>query len=51
MLLTIVTALAIGLATVVGWAAGSLKAGLIIGCVVGLPVGIVTIYRRYRDEL
>jgi hypothetical protein len=37
------------LGALVGWAAGSLGIGLLIGLVVGIPVGIVAVYRRYRD--
>jgi hypothetical protein len=37
------------LGMLVGWAAGSLGIGLLIGLVIGIPVGIVAVYRRYRD--
>ncbi|MGH3049977.1 MAG: hypothetical protein ACRDLK_07450 [Gaiellaceae bacterium] len=47
----VATLLTIGLGTLVGWAAGSPKGGLIGGCVLGLPAGIVTVYRRYRGGL
>jgi len=50
-LLATVTALVIGVGTLIGWAAGSLKAGLIIGLVLGLPSGVFTVYRRYRGSL
>jgi hypothetical protein len=46
--LATVTLLAIGAGTLIGWAAGSLKIGLIIGAVVGLPAGVSTIYLRYH---
>ena len=42
------TAASIGLGTLVGWAGGSTKFGALAGAVVGIPVGIFTVYRRYR---
>jgi hypothetical protein len=36
------------LGLLVGWALGSSGIGLLIGLVVGIPVGIVAVYRRYR---
>ena len=47
-LLITVTALVIGLSTLVGWLAGAVKAGLVVGVVLGLPVGIGSVYVRYR---
>jgi hypothetical protein len=47
-LLIVLTLLVIGAGTLVGWAAGSTKAGLVVGAVLGLPAGIFTVYRRYR---
>lgn len=47
-LLIVLTLLVIGAGTLVGWAAGSLKGGLIVGAVLGLPAGIFAVYRRYR---
>jgi hypothetical protein len=32
----------------VGWAAGSVGLGALGGVVVGIPAGVVTVYRRYR---
>ena len=37
------------LGRLVGWALGSFGIGLLIGLVIGIPVGIVAVYRRYRD--
>ena len=37
------------LGALIGWAAGSPGIGLLIGLVLGIPVGIVAVYRRYRD--
>lgn len=35
----------------IGWAAGSIGIGFLIGIVVGIPVGVFAVYRRYRDAL
>jgi len=43
------TAATIGLGTLVGWAGGSAKFGALGGAVVGIPAGIFTVYRRYRE--
>jgi F0F1-type ATP synthase assembly protein I len=48
-LLILVTGLGVGAGALIGWAAGSFAVGLIIGAVVGLPAGVVAVYRRYRD--
>lgn len=47
-LLTVVTALGVGLGTLIGWAFGALPIGLIVGSVVGLPAGVMAVYRRYH---
>jgi hypothetical protein len=47
-LLIVITLFVIGAATLVGWAAGSIRGGVIVGAVVGLPAGIFAVYRRYR---
>jgi hypothetical protein len=47
-LLASVTASCLGVGALVGWAAGEVGAGLIVGGVVGIPAGIYTVYRRYR---
>ena len=31
-----------------GWAAGAIGYGVLAGVVVGLPAGVVTVYRRFR---
>jgi F0F1-type ATP synthase assembly protein I len=49
-LLAGVTLLVIGLGVLVGWLAGSLKIGLIIGAVLGLPAGVGCVYVRYRES-
>jgi len=50
-LLAVVTALVTGAGALVGWGAGSLTAGLIVGLVLGLPGGVFAVYRRYRHSL
>ena len=42
------TVAGIGAGALIGWAAGSITYGLLGGAVVGVPLGIVTVYRRYR---
>ncbi len=32
----------------VGWAAGAVGWGLLVGAIVGIPVAIAAVYRRYR---
>ena len=50
-LLAVVTFSASALGTLIGWVAGSLKIGLIVGAVVGLPAGVGAVYVRYHDAL
>ena len=47
-LLILVTLLGVGAGALVGWAAGDVGIGLIIGAVIGLPAGVYAVYRRYR---
>jgi hypothetical protein len=47
-LLIAVTVLVIGVCLLVGWAAGAALTGLLVGCLIGIPVGIYAVYRRYR---
>jgi F0F1-type ATP synthase assembly protein I len=42
----LVAAIAVGL--VIGWIAGSLGIGILIGAVIGLPLAVFTVYRRYN---
>jgi hypothetical protein len=37
--------IAVGL--LVGWAAGSIGIGILIGAVIGIPLGVFAVYRRY----
>ena len=43
------TGACVGAGALVGWAAGSVGLGILGGAVVGVPVGIFAVYRRYRD--
>ncbi len=44
-----VTLAGIAIGAAIGWAAGSVGLGILGGAVVGLPVGVYSVYRRYRD--
>jgi hypothetical protein len=35
----------------IGWLAGSAGIGALIGAVVGIPLGVYSVYRRYRGTL
>ena len=35
----------------IGWFAGSAGIGLLIGAVVGIPLAVYSVYRRYRGTL
>jgi hypothetical protein len=43
-----VTAGCIGIGVLIGWAVGSLGIGALGGAVVGIPMGVFAVYRRYR---
>jgi hypothetical protein len=47
-LLAVVTGGSVGVGTLVGWAAGALKLGLVVGTVVGVPAGVGAVVVRYR---
>jgi hypothetical protein len=47
-LLIVVTALVIGAGALLGWLAGSVRNGLLVGVVLGVPAGIFGVYWRYR---
>ncbi len=47
-LLIAVTIAVIAACLLVGWAAGAPTTGLVVGVVLGIPVGIFAVYRRYR---
>jgi F0F1-type ATP synthase assembly protein I len=48
-LLILVTLMGVGAGALIGWAVGSFGPGLIVGAVIGLPAGVIAVYRRYRD--
>ena len=39
----------VALGGLVGWAAGSVGAGIAIGSVIGIPLSIFAVYRAYRN--
>ena len=39
----------VGIGALVGWAAGSVGAGIAIGSVIGIPLSIFAVYRTYRN--
>jgi F0F1-type ATP synthase assembly protein I len=39
---------AIALGALIGWLAGSTGIGILIGAVVGIPLAVFTVYRRYN---
>ena len=47
-LLIATTVAVIALCSLVGWLAGAPTAGLVIGVLLGIPVGIFAVYRLYR---
>jgi hypothetical protein len=47
-LLAAITLLCIGAGALIGWLAGSVKLGLILGAVVGIPAGVSGVYVRYH---
>lgn len=40
----------VGLGAVLGLAAGSVGIGVAVGSVIGIPLAIFTVYRRYRGD-
>jgi F0F1-type ATP synthase assembly protein I len=42
----IVACLLVGLA--IGWLAGSWQIGMLVGAILGIPLGAFAVYRRYR---
>ena len=41
-------AICAGIGALVGWAAGSIGLGVLGGVVVGIPAGVLAVYRRFR---
>ena len=50
-LLASTAAACVGAGAVIGWAAGSVGYGILVGAVVGIPAGIAAVYFRYREAL
>ena len=48
MLLLAAMVLCIAVGALIGWAAGSWTLGALGGAIVGIPVGVLAVYRRYR---
>jgi hypothetical protein len=44
-----VTAASVGIGALVGWAAGSVEIGILGGAFIGIPAGVFTVYKRYRN--
>jgi hypothetical protein len=42
---------AIAFGALIGWLAGSAGIGTLIGAVVGIPLAVYSVYRRYRGAL
>jgi F0F1-type ATP synthase assembly protein I len=42
------TVLFIAVGAAVGWLAGNWPIGALVGAVLGIPAGVVAVYRRYR---
>ena len=38
-----------GRGALVGWAAGSVGYGILVGAFVGIPAGVFAVYQRYKD--
>jgi F0F1-type ATP synthase assembly protein I len=41
----------VALGAFIGWALGSAGYGILIGAVVGLPLAVFSVYRRYRGVI
>jgi hypothetical protein len=48
--LAAVTLFCVAIGALLGWVAGSLKVGLVLGAVVGLPAGVGSVYLRYHEH-
>jgi hypothetical protein len=51
MLLATATVASIAVGALIGWIAGNVGYGILGGAVVGVPLGVVAVYFRYRDAL
>jgi hypothetical protein len=50
-LLATVTVATIGVGALVGWAAGNVGYGILVGAIAGVPAGVLAVYRRYRGTV
>ena len=44
------TGLCMGAGALIGWAVGATGLGVLVGAIVGVPAGVVAVYRRYRNS-
>ncbi|MGZ8793543.1 MAG: hypothetical protein ACXW0F_02655 [Gaiellaceae bacterium] len=42
------TGASIGVGALIGWLAGDWTIGALVGAVLGIPAGVLAVYRRYR---
>jgi hypothetical protein len=42
---------AIALGALIGWAVGAAGIGTLVGAVLGIPLAVYSVYRRYRGSL
>ena len=42
---------AIAFGALIGWALGSAGIGALVGAVLGIPLGVYSVYRRYRGRV
>jgi F0F1-type ATP synthase assembly protein I len=45
----LIAAMVIG--ALIGWAAGSVGIGVLVGAIAGIPLAVYSVYRRYRGTL
>jgi hypothetical protein len=48
--LVTVTLVCLGVGALIGWSAGHLGIGILVGAVIGVPLGVGGVYYRYRDS-
>lgn len=50
-LLATATGVCIGVGALLGWALGNTGYGILIGAILGVPAGVVAVYRRFRGAI
>ena len=45
-----ITLACIAVGALIGWAAGRTGIGILIGAVLGIPLAVYVVYRRYRES-